>query len=343
MPETRTKPEKISGSIGVLPAIGDLLQESFALLQKTIFSLFLVTLVEWVTLFVFFTLGVSLFVGAAVLLGIQGGEALGSMHPFTFGGFVLTALGFWVVFTFLSLMFQILAIQIVSQAEKQSIRSLFGKSIRSLWPFFLMSLLMGFLILGGGFLFFLPGVLFALLFVFASFEVVVENQGPLKALQRSMGMVIENFAPVTLRLLVLFALMVLVNMLPHVVFSLPMVSGSESHLSIGFSTFLTIAVSLFAGWYSLCYVVTLYQHTKAASTVPKSPKLLWPLLIAITGWILAFIATIILTVWFMTVMQSGLIEEFVNTAQKQKTTIHYEKINAAPKTPPLSLPPAYEL
>lgn len=334
MPETRTKPETTSGSLDVLAPIGDLLQESFALLQKTIFPLFLVTLAKWVTVFVFLAFGFLLFAGVTVVLG-----GIGTVHPFVFGVLALIGLGLWMV---VSLLFQILAIQIVFQLKGLAIRTLLGKSIRSLWPFLLTSLLMGFLILGGGFLFLLPGVFFAVLFVFAAVEVIIENQGPFKALKRSMGMVLEHFSQITLRLLVLFALLMLVNMLPHAVFFLPVLAG-DSPVSVGFSSFLTIALSLVAGWYSLCYLITLYKQTKAVSKVSYTPKLLWPVLIAITGWIVAFIATVILTVWFLTIVQSGIIEEFIHTAQKQNTPIRYEKIHAPQKNPPLSLPPVYEL
>lgn len=98
---------------------------------------------------------------------------------------------------------------IIDQKEVTSFQVAVQKGWSKILPFFWLSLLSLFIIIGGFFLMIIPGIIFYVWFLFPSFILIVENKGGMDAFMRSKQLVTGYWLKIFGRTIFLFALVFL--------------------------------------------------------------------------------------------------------------------------------------
>ncbi len=202
--------------------------------------------------------------------------------------FILYGLAALVVSYIFFLLMPIASIFILDSEKKLDLKSLFDKSVPFLLPFFIVSLLVGFLVTGGWIVFVLPGILFGLLFSFVAYVVILEGKRGRSALKRSYALVKSHFREVILRLL---ALQITVFFISYIFDDLSEEADIFSLLSFIFS--------VLAGWFSQVYVYLLYRDLKAISPASSVVSLKWIWIVSLIGWVLILAVVIAAAVGVM--------------------------------------------
>ena len=131
---------------------------------------------------------------------------------------------------------------------------------------------MAFLVLGGVFLFVIPGVVLVILFSFALFEIVLHDVSPMQALRNSAGMVWKYFWPVLGRMIILMAVAMGIGLISDFLSQQqqPILSLVDLALNLGFSVFSTM------------YVVALYKNLRSVAE-GISMTLTFPTILGVFG------------------------------------------------------------
>ena len=272
---TRTLSKKVS-SIS-LPSVQLLYVESWDLFTKTIF---IYLKIVGLGLLLFFLIGlIGLLISLPFGINFLGSHGNIFQHPtaFQIGNGIF--LGLWLIVSLFSaltysLVTPILSMLLFQDPKQKSLRLLIQKSKAFILQYFLTNLLIAFLIMGGFFLFVLPGLLIGFFFLFVLYEIVLEKQKTVPALRTSYALVKNNFWSLLGRyLLVEIAAVVVSSLLNKLVGQ----SSAFSLLSLGFS--------FAAGWFMQAYQYTLYKQVKKVSTkVATNSSLNWIWIVALVGW-----------------------------------------------------------
>lgn len=200
--------------------------------------------------------------------------------------------------------------------EKPAFGKTFKASFKYILPLFLVGLLTGFITAGGYFLFVIPGIFFALLFSFAPYEIILNNQGVLSSLRRSSKIVLSNFWRILTRLILWVIIVILVA------FLLGILSGRNAAAGAGLSG-LSFFVNIALGWFGICYHITLYKQATKDFDPKKGTNLLWLLIVGIVGWIVGIIIMVALSsAIFLAIsgaIQKGKIKPNANPTLKVQT------------------------
>ncbi|MBI2600646.1 hypothetical protein HYW42_01720 [Candidatus Daviesbacteria bacterium] len=260
-----------------LPAIQTLFKDSWKLFAKKLLNLFIVNIIGLAG-FVF------LAIVAAVILLISGvgigvfssAFQSGNFNPATFSGmiplFSIILILLLIGFTVMTIFVVIGSILILDYPDnaKVSFREIFKTSLKFMLPLILIGLLSSLIVLGGVFLFIIPGIVIGFLFSFYYFELILGGKKGLDSIRSSVSLIKSNFWPLALRFFIIWVISILIISVLN-----------------DFPVLQFIANILF-GWFSLCYIFTAYKQTKA--TAPnQQAKLLIPVLVSLAGWILIFI------------------------------------------------------
>lgn len=143
--------------------------------------------------------------------------------------------------------------KIVSEKVKIPLWEMIKQSLPFIFPLFWVNLLTGLAVLGGLVLLIIPGIIFAVLFMFITFTLILENKRGFDALKRSSFLVKPYFWPLLLRLLVIF----LINL------------GVE--IVGGIIPFGGIVIGPIIGWFTFVWLFVLYKHVTTGSTVTTQP------------------------------------------------------------------------
>lgn len=288
-------PKTVSTSRASLPEVGDLISQTWMNLTRNTGTMLMI----WVIGILAYLLVAFLIVAAVVITGVVAHNSGNNwQNLFQSGGFgpqmLVPALGgvglllavIIVLFALIGAILQAAVIYVAAQSKaKLSVGDAItmGKSraLRLLG----VSILSGFLTFGGLFLFVIPGIVFAVLFSMVTYEVVLGNNGVLKAISVSAGVVKKYFWDVLGRILLLIGIMILAMIVLGLVHTVLVYSvGSDTALLIsGLLRFvLNIGMSLFA----IVYMATLYSQLKATGSA-KPMSLLWVLILSVIGWVMA--------------------------------------------------------
>jgi hypothetical protein len=253
-----------------LPSIQTLFVDSWHLFLKSLLNLFLFNLIGYVAIFALIMIAVVVVGVGAGLFGVLNS---GSSDQITS---VLTTLAlpamllllvFTVAIIVLALITQIGSIIILTNGNSQeSLSVVFKKSLNFVWPAFLMGLVTSFIVWGSSFLLLIPGIVFGIFFAFSMFVLVTHNAGPLNALRTSMGLVKQNFWGIVGRLLLIFTLTILLQLL---------VQGSV----------ISLIINVVLGWFSMAYLASLYKQASSVSG-NQTASLKLPLMVSLIGWVI---------------------------------------------------------
>lgn len=271
------------------PSVGELFTESWETFKKSLLSLFVFNILGLVVI-----LGmVALIAVIAIFTGVGAAFTNGQQNTALTGGLVVVA-GIAILIAIFacivwSIVLQVGQILIINAQGKIGIGETIRKGLSLALPVFLVSLLVFVIVFGGFFVFVLPGFLFALFFIFAVYDVVIENSRWTAALRTSMSLVTHNFGDVFGRMLLLIA----IHIGAYVVFSLipSIISGFNE--SAGVILYLIgIIPNILLGWFSMVYMLVLYKQAKAIKGTGQS-GLVWVSIVAGIGWILAIVWMIV--------------------------------------------------
>ncbi|HCR80888.1 MAG: hypothetical protein UY13_C0002G0065 [Candidatus Pacebacteria bacterium GW2011_GWB1_47_8] len=269
-----------------LPDLSQLLTDAWKLTKERFWLLLLLWLVQWTI--------ITLIVIGAIALSLGGslGSLFTSPTKFTaittaannndfmtaflasFGSAIITAI---LILLLISLIlgpfFQAADIALAAGKKKIGI----GEALRRGWqqfiPVLVAGLVMAFMVFGGLFPLVVPGIVFAILFNFALFEIVLHNASPMQALRNSAGMVKQHFWPVVGRLVVLMALAV----------GIEVIRASLNRTQQPLSLLISLALSLSFSAFSLMYSVALYKQLKAVAA-GATLKLNVITIFSVIGW-----------------------------------------------------------
>lgn len=240
-------------------------------------------------------IGVIVFGGLGLfLLGLPLGISLIGAGNFTFFQpsawqvvlmilFGLWALLFFMAMVMLSLFGPIANILIIANPAS-GIKEILRSAKSYIIVYFAVSLLSFFLVLGGFFVFLIPGLLISFFLAFIQYEIVLGNKKPLGALKGSYHLIKYNFWSVLGRFLLLHLGIILLS------YILNEIIGDE-----GLLTVVTFLFNIAASWFASVYYVVLYRQVKAKTTTEPTSSLVWMWLLASVGWVLLAIG--ISTLW----------------------------------------------
>jgi len=267
------------------------LQDSWDRFTNGLLPAFLVSLVAIVVgVVVFGAIGLmsgGLVLGnETVLSAFQNLETMGPAALMTIPG------SFWASISGLVLVYVVIAtvMSLVGQAaillafanaeEKPAVGTLIKKGFSVIVPMFLVGLLVSFLALGGTWLFFLPGIIISLMLSFSLYAVVIDGKGPVQAMKYSVQLISGDFGFFFVRLLVITGLYLLLFMV------LPAILGEISETLAGVYSLLSMFVAFGWSWFTMSYMLELYNKIKDNSTNNKPGSLTWMVIVAILGWLL---------------------------------------------------------
>lgn len=199
---------------------------------------------------------------ALVVILFSGGllSAILLSSKFTAGGIgllvFLAILSFVVIFLSQTWGETALLYAIKDNQEKISIIESYRRGWRKIVPYWWVSFLMGFIILGGFLLFIVPGIIFTVQFSLAAFILIAEDLGGMKALLKSREYVKGKWGGVGWRFFFIGALSYIIALIPNLIFGLLKIPfGSEIS---GF-----IIIGLFLAPLATTYSFLVYSHLKA--------------------------------------------------------------------------------
>ncbi|MFH1967424.1 MAG: hypothetical protein ABIJ03_02860 [Patescibacteria group bacterium] len=200
--------------------------------------------------------------------------------------------GFWLSIIGLFLIYMVVCglLGLVSQTaiilaltkydQKPSLGSLLKQSFSLVPVVFVLGLVSSLLVLGGTWLFVLPGILIGLMFSFAMYEVVLENKGPISALKSSTALISDQFGFFITRILIFTGIYLLAFVF------MPMLLSEVSTTLENLYSLVSSLASIGWGWFSLAFMIELYLKIKQASTSQKPGNITWMIVVAVLGWLL---------------------------------------------------------
>ncbi|MDA1316847.1 MAG: hypothetical protein O3B87_02365 [bacterium] len=298
-----------------LPPVGVLFNDAWKLFQA-----------KWVKLVVFFLILIGIMLGIYFVFAIMGILVLGVGSLLTlgdpgaisevfsqpsvylpFGGIMFLFMATIIV---MSIAVQAGILLLVDDEKKdQSAFSYLKRGFTYIVPLFLIGIITFFLLIGGMTVLFIPMLIMAILLMFSIYTVVLENKKAMDAIRMSVSMVAQNFWGILGRVLLLFLLILLLQLVIGQMGEAE-VLGSITVLIL---LPLTIALNIF----SLTYSYSLYKHARAAYDEKKESSMTWMWVVAILGWIFIVMSmsTILRSQEVKDAFMMGFNEEFQNETE----------------------------
>lgn len=291
-----------------------LIRASWERVKLTWVNLLVLYLILFATSFVLSFIIVIAVLGGGVMSGLtaangQGMEqvimsSLATMAPVAIGSFAMLL----IIMTVVGVIFGAAMLLTVAKAEeKPTLGSVISTGAKLFWSMLLTSLLVGFLVMGGMFLFLIPGLIIAIFMSFSSYEVVLADQKYLQAMKNSATIIKQHFGALFVRYLVLIGISIAISvfdLIVQAIFSdVPAISGLFSLLSL--------VVQAVAGFFSICYVYLLYREARAQTNFNQPASMTWMWIVSIIGWVIGVIMLMVMGIALGALLKSGLVQDAV--------------------------------
>ena len=261
-----------------LPAITDLIQDSWKLFEKT--AIIYVKLFVLIAAFLLVGILIGFIIALPLSLNAFSPNFNAFLHPAGFSILLLIVLLVWLILYLLiiigvGIMFPIVSLFILQEKKKEPLISLIKQSKPYILPYFITLLLSSLITLGGVFLFVIPGLIIGVFFVFVIYEVVLDGQTGRAAIKRSYILVRNHFWEIIVRLFILeIGILIISSILNDL-------AGGNWLLEL-----VKFLFSVFSIWYSRAYVYLLYQQVRARTTFPEHISIRWIWIVSGIGWFL---------------------------------------------------------
>lgn len=248
---------------GKLPNVFDLVREGFAVFKERFWNLLLIYLLPvFASACVILLLGIiSLFVFGANFLSVLLKTKVPVFPPISQGVTVVLIIVVVVLIVGLAI-FQLISgialMAAVCNDQKISVKEAFIIGKKKLVSYWWLTVLSGFIVLGGAIFFLIPALVFAVWFNFSYYILITEGDSGLKALLKSKEYVKGYFWPVVGRMLGLSALLGIVMMV--FVIGLQYVLSLIKLSSLG--GVISSIINLFLPLLTMCVYVTLYKSLR---------------------------------------------------------------------------------
>lgn len=296
-----------------LPPIKSLFTDSWKLLKSVIGPFIVFNVIALLATFI----AITIMIVGLLLIGVGGIGLTNSMdiNPLAWGfGGVIFGIVAFIIIAIISSIAQIGAIIILyDENPKINVFSVIKRSAKYIIPMILAGLVIGFLVLGGIFLFIIPGIIFSLFLTFPYYSIIAENKGPISSLKRSIYLVKNNFTGFFLRALALWGVLFLINFVFSIILGETAESTGNDSLILG-ASLINIVVQILTSWYSIAYSVVLFKQLKSASGEGESSLKVITIL-SIVGWIIAIIIGYIIIraiPTFIELIQENNMQDFEN-------------------------------
>jgi hypothetical protein len=260
-----------------LPPVGKLFSDSWALLKANLKNLIILNLIGFgitvLTLIVIVILGIIFGLTAQFshLSPSTAGTVLYTMVP------LLIAL--FLVFFVIGTWFNVASILIVANTNgKLPATQALKNASKLVVPALIVGILSFLYIMGGFFLLIIPGIILSILFTFAIYEVVLNNQTGINALKRSVLIYSNNF-------LGIFGRVILIGVIGWGIQMLISFITPHEGLGQGLISLVSLIISVVYSWFALCYIVLLYKEASAGLEGKEGSNLMWAGIIAVIGWV----------------------------------------------------------
>lgn len=273
-----------NSSVKTLPPIKSLFTESWELLKKVLVPIIIFNVIAIAAS----VLAIVMMVVGFLLIGFGAGiSGILNENPLSWGfGALAVFLIFFIVLAVISSIAQIGSVIIFYEGNpKIRIFDVVKRSTRYILPLIGAGILIFLIVFGGLFLFLIPGIVFSIFLSLAYYAVIVENKGPLAALRRSMYLVKSNFSGFFIRVLALWGVVFLVNVVLSLILSSVAESTGEDTASLVISL-INLVLQFLTTWFSVAYTTLLFkQLQKTAGQGEASLKIISVL--AVIGWVIA--------------------------------------------------------
>lgn len=209
----------------------------------------------------------------------------------------------------LSLVFQGANLKILD--ENLSIRNALKSSYKFVPQLLISSFVAGFLVLGGLFLFFVPGLIIAFFLIFIPYEIILADKKVIPAIKSSVTMVKRNFKEVLFKVIALVLPIVVIIEIFDGILNEP----NSSEVSPIFNL-----ITYIIGVFGMVYIYRLYKQIKAKSGESKQISLKWLVLTSTIGWGM-FILMISAFIQLSKVLLNSSIENFNNQVPIEQTKL----------------------
>ncbi len=278
----------VSSSVNTasLSSINMLFVDSWHVFTKSLLNLFLLSLLYVATWGVWF-IGLTIFVitlSAGVLQPyLHGKMSTNSLSTLVglLGGFSLVLLVGFLVLLIVFVTVMAAEMVVIDEYTQASVWRALKKGLRKVFPLIIVSIVTSLIIFGSFFLFIIPAILFALFFIFTSFELVISDNSIWGSIKRSTAIVMHNFGGVFVRLLLIWLLSLVVSVGMQWAIGYTIRGGAPMPVFV-----LAMIFNVLLGWYSMVYLITLYKQARAITPEDKKVSMIWILIVSLLGWLI---------------------------------------------------------
>ena len=234
--------------------------------------------VTFVVILLFIGVGFALGLGSAisasdssVLLGMLSSPSV--LVPL--GIITIVYFGAYIAFTIASQAGMILLI--ADEKTDQSAFLYLKKGFPYIVPLFVVGIINFILVMGGLFVLVIPGAMIMIFLGYSMYIAVLENKKAMDAIHMSASMVSQNFWGILGRMLLFFALSIVVQLIIGQI--------GESDVLGPLAVLLMLPLSFGVSWFGIAYVYSLYNHARVAYDPSKKSSITWMWVVAIIRWI----------------------------------------------------------
>lgn len=300
--------------VASLPPVKTLFTDSWEMFKGSLLNVFILVVISIVAVVALVIVGAIIAIPLgifSILSSIQSGGLTPAFFA-SLGGLGVVVGILMIAGIIINIVLHAATILVVANyKQKPEIGASIKQGFALVIPLFLASIITGFIIAGGYFLFIIPGILFQIALYFVTYEIILNKKGVIAACKRSMGIVFANLWGLFGRVFLLIIIVYAVSFIPTLI-----AGASGSDALQGIVSFLTSIFSFFVSFYTISYGITLYRQAEKAAPADKTGKLMWPVIVAIIGWIIGILVTIgVLFAIFTVIIPS------IQNAAKNKETI----------------------
>ena len=241
-------PQGSASTSAALPGIAQLARETWTLLKDRFLTLIGINVVPLILVIVISAIVAGGAV-AAIGFGSKGnGAAIGGIA-------IIIGLIIFVAMLYLSGVIQAANISAIADSDKPGVGESYKRGFPRGWGMLLASILVCLVIAGGFILVIIPGIIFAVWYMFTYYALMIEKLSAIDAMKRSKALVKGRWWPVFSKIAVIVIIYFIIQWI------IAALVGDNKQIGIG--SILGTIVGIGFGLFMQIYVFRLYEHLKA--------------------------------------------------------------------------------
>lgn len=208
----------------------------------------------------------------------------------------------WILFSILINFSYVYAqIKILYEQSSNSPMQIYVKGFKKSPKLILYSIVSSILIIGGYFLFFLPGLVISFLIFFGIYELITQNKSISSSFKSSYNLILADIPTFIVRIIILFGIsffLNIVDVMSSFIVNLLSLFGETGEIysliiAIPLAIFMMFVYAIF-GWFTTSYYILLYKYlkNKHKSLNVQEKNLTWAWIVSLVGWSLGIFFTL---------------------------------------------------